>query len=175
MNSQGLYRFALDSLNDVIDKGLGDPDVYSFRGTVLTLRGEYDHAIHDFEEGFASDRLNGRDGESYAFVRFVQGDCTATDALQTLRHFGSMHKAASIRLLSTEVEMHRYCQESSYGTSQAIGDGFSVSTGRQDTLGCRLIWRLMKEISYSLASFVQLSDSLSLCGSQGYLGAYSTC
>jgi tetratricopeptide (TPR) repeat protein len=111
MNSQGLYRFALDSLNDVIDKGLGDPDVYSFRGTVLSLRGEYDHAIHDFETGLESERLNGRDGESYAFVRFVQGDCTATDALQTLRYFGTMHKAASIRLLSTEVEMHRYCQD----------------------------------------------------------------
>lgn len=111
MNSQGLYRFALDSLNDVIDKGLGDPDVYSFRGTVLSLRGEYGHAIHDFETGLGSERLNGRDGESYAVVRFVQGDCTATDTLQTLRYFGTMHKAASIRLLSTEVEMHRYCQD----------------------------------------------------------------
>ena len=74
MNGQGLYRFALDSLNDVIDKGFGDPDVYSFRGNVLSLRGEYDHAIHDFEMGLESERLHGRDGESYAFVRFVQGD-----------------------------------------------------------------------------------------------------
>ena len=39
LNGQGLYRFALNSLNDVIEKGLGDPDVYSFRGTVLSLRG----------------------------------------------------------------------------------------------------------------------------------------
>ena len=111
MNGQGLYRFALDSLNDVIEKGMGDPDVYSFRGNVLSLRGEYDHAIHDFEMGLESERLHGRDGESYAFVRFVQGDCTATDALQTLRYFGTLHKAAWIRLLSTEVEMHRYCQD----------------------------------------------------------------
>ena len=59
---------------------------------VLTLHGEYDHAIHDFETGLESERLNGRDGESYAFVRFVQGDCTATDDLQTLRRFGTCIK-----------------------------------------------------------------------------------
>ena len=120
MNNQGLYRFALDSLNDIIAKGLGDPDVYSFRGKVLTLRGEYDHAIHDFASAIESDRLNGRDGESYAFVRFVHGDCTAADVLQNLRYFGTMHNAASIRLLSTEVEIHRYCRQSHLAHSKQL-------------------------------------------------------
>lgn len=109
-NRQGLYQFALDSLNDVIEKGMGDPDVYAFRGTVHTLRGEYSNAVDDFESGLESDRLNRRDGESHAFVQFVKGDCTATETLSALRRFGSMPKASAVRLLSTEVEMHRYCQ-----------------------------------------------------------------
>ena len=108
-NRQGLYRFALDSLNDVIDKGMGDPDVYAFRGTVRTLRGEYSNAVDDFEWGLESDRLNRRDGESHAFVQFVKGDCTA-ETLSALRRFGAMPKASAVRLLSTEVEMHRYCK-----------------------------------------------------------------
>ena len=120
MNSQGLYRFALDSLNDVIDKGLGDPDVYAFRGNVLSLRGQYDHAMHDFETGLESDRLNGRDGESFAYVRFVHGDCSATNDLDALRNFGTMHKSAAIRLLSTEVEMHRYCMDRSMAYKKQI-------------------------------------------------------
>ena len=111
MNRQGLHQFALDSLNNVIDKGLGDPDVYSFRGNVLSLRGQYEHAMQDFETGLESDRLNGRDGESFAFTRFVQGDCSATNDLHILRNFGAMHPSAAIRLLATEVEMHRYCME----------------------------------------------------------------
>ena len=112
MNQQGLYRIALDSLDDVIDKGLADSDVYAFRGTVLGMRGEYDDARSDFEWGLDSTRLGGRDGESYAFVQFVHGDCTAPEYLEQLRLFGKMPKAAGIRLLSTEVEMHRYCNNS---------------------------------------------------------------
>ena len=110
-NRQGLYQFALNSLNDVIEKGLGDPDVYAFRGTVLTLRGEYNSAIDDFESGLESEGLNRRYGESYAFAQFALGDCTAPERLRTIRYFGSMPKTASIRLLSTEVEMHRYCTD----------------------------------------------------------------
>ena len=43
-----------------------------FRGTVLSLRGEYNSAIDDFESGLESEGLNGRDGESYAFAQFVE-------------------------------------------------------------------------------------------------------
>lgn len=109
MNQQGLYRIALNSLDDVIEKGLGDSDVYAFRGTVLGMRGTYHDAMADFQMGLDSPRLNGRDGESHAFVQFVHGDCTAPEYLEQLRLFGQMPKAAGIRLLSTEVEMHRYC------------------------------------------------------------------
>ena len=110
-NRQGLYQFALNSLDDVIEKGLGDPDVYAFRGTVLTLRGEYNSAIDDFETGLESEGLNRRYGESYAFAQFAIGDCTAPESLRAIRNFGSMPKAASIRLLSTEVDMYRYCTD----------------------------------------------------------------
>ena len=107
-NRQGLYLYALDSLDMIIAKGLGDEDVYAYRGTILTMRGQYLDAIHDFERGLGADRLNGRDGESYVYAKFVGGDC-GTDSLESIRHFGVLPAAANIRLLSTEVEIHRYC------------------------------------------------------------------
>jgi len=68
MNQQGLYRFALDSLDGIIAKGQGDADVYSFRGTVLSLRGQYSDSKFDFQTGLESERLSSRDGEAYAMV-----------------------------------------------------------------------------------------------------------
>ena len=121
LNRQGLYRFALDSLNDLIERGFADPDVYAFRGTILTVLGEYSNAIDDFESGLESTRLNRRDGESMAFVQFVRGDCTATETLSSLRRFGAMPKAASVRLLSTEIEMHRYCGDYFTAHSAQVG------------------------------------------------------
>ncbi len=111
MTQQGLYLYALKSLDDTIAKGLGDADVYAYRGMVLTLRGQYQYAIADFEEGLGAVRMNGRDGEAYAYAKSVRGDC-ALDYFESIRHFGNLPRGANIRLLSTEVDVQRYCQDS---------------------------------------------------------------
>jgi tetratricopeptide (TPR) repeat protein len=106
-----LYQYAVEQLDKVILKGQGDPDVYSFRGHVLSLRGRYSFALDDFVEGQSSIRQNGRDGEAYAYSLFAVGDCSAIELAQELRHFGDFHPAALVRLYTTEIEMARYCNE----------------------------------------------------------------
>ena len=70
----------------------------------------YSSAITDFETALGSSRLEFRDGEWYSYSQFSLGDCSAAEDLQSLRHFGTFHPAGSIRLMFTEIEMHRYCK-----------------------------------------------------------------
>ncbi len=109
MTQQGLYLYALKSLDETIAKGLGDADVYAYRGMVLTLRGQYQYAIADFESGMGAVRMDGRDGEAYAYAKAVRGECAQED-FESIRHFGNLPRGANIRILSTEVEVQRYCQ-----------------------------------------------------------------
>ncbi len=110
MTRQGLYLYALDNLDTMISKGMADADVYAYRGNILTMRGQYYYAVQDFEEGLPSLRLQGRDGEAYAYAKFILGDCDPSD-LDILRHFGTLPKPANVRMLSTLVEIARYCDD----------------------------------------------------------------
>jgi tetratricopeptide (TPR) repeat protein len=109
LSRQGLYLYALNQVDSIIDKGLEDEDTYAFRGGILSQLGMYESAITDFETARGSSRLEFRDGEWYSYARFSLGDCSAAEELRSLRYFGSFHLAGWIRLMFTEIEMHRYC------------------------------------------------------------------
>lgn len=153
LSQQGLYQYAAEQLDKVIQKGLGDPDVYSFRGHVLSLRGQYSSALDDFAEGQSSVRQNSRDGEAFAHALFALGDCSAIGLNQELREFGDFHSAALVRLYTTEIEMARYCDQSilaqdlqaemTYVFPRAVKTHLALADLAMDDGDLDLAWRAM--------------------------------
>jgi hypothetical protein len=107
---RGMFVYAIQEVDKVIDEGKGDEDAYALRGFLMGVRGRYDSALNDYDYGLASDRLWHREGEGFATTMRIVGECEkAIEHRVSLLQVGKLPYGAHLRVMYDLVDDYRYC------------------------------------------------------------------
>ena len=124
---QGMIIYALQVLDQLIDNGEESEDAYALRGHLMMMRGRYEYALTDFEYGLGSEKMAGREGESYANALRVVGECEKAAAIrEEIRRWGSLPRNAHIRLYGDQIDDLRYCghHQQAWSVQDEMGNHF---------------------------------------------------